>query len=50
MEEDNREKPKFANEESGDDVEGHKFEPTDGEQEKSKFATEEREDVEGHKF
>ena len=49
MEDETREKPKFANDER-EDVEGHKFEPSDGEQERPKFANDESDDVEGHKF
>jgi hypothetical protein len=44
---DDREKLKLATDE-GEDVEGHKLEPTEGE--KSKLATDEGEDVEGHKL
>jgi hypothetical protein len=44
---DDREKLKLATDE-GEDVEGHKLEPTEGE--KSKLATDEDEDVEGHKL
>lgn len=46
---DDREKLKLATDE-GEDVEGHKLEPTEGEVEKLKLATDEDEDVEGHKL
>jgi hypothetical protein len=45
--EDDRERLKLANDE-GEDVEGHKLEPT--EDEKLKLANDEGEDVEGHKL
>jgi hypothetical protein len=45
--EDDRERMKLANEE-GEEVEGHKLEPT--EDEKLKLANDEGEDVEGHKL
>ena len=50
--EDDREKMKLANDE-GEDVEGHKLEPTEDEKLKlklNKLATDEGEDVEGHKL
>jgi hypothetical protein len=49
--EDDRErlKLKLANDE-GEDVEGHKFEPTEDEKLKLKLANDEGEDVEGHKL
>jgi hypothetical protein len=49
--EDDRErlKLKLANDE-GDDVEGHKLEPTEDEKLKLKLANDEGEDVEGHKL
>ena len=43
--EDDRDREKLAADE-GEDVEGHKLEPTEGE----KFGADEGEDVEGHKL
>ena len=47
--EDDRERLKLANDE-GDEVEGHKFEPSEDEKLKLKLANDEGEDVEGHKL
>jgi hypothetical protein len=47
--EDDRERLKLANDE-GEDVEGHKLEPTEDEKLKLKLANDEGEDVEGHKL
>jgi hypothetical protein len=49
--EDDRERLKLANDEGeGEDVEGHKLEPTEDEKLKLKLANDEGEDVEGHKL
>jgi hypothetical protein len=49
VEDDKLEKQKLAKDEGGE-VEGHKFQPNEGELDKLKLASDEGEDVEGHKL